>query len=151
MKKELKDYLHLYQNIDVKIASDRKAERKMDTMIYATGEYAHCTKSNFPYSQDIPYKNVKPILRPLSSITNTEVIEIVALLSDVYLLVKHTGNFSYGIDFEFQYNSSNRRRVACQRWDELNPEQFIYLLSKHFDLFGLIESGLAIDKTTLTP
>jgi len=26
---------------------------------------------------------------------------------------------------------------------------FIKLLSKHFDLFGLIESGLAIDKTTI--
>ena len=28
-------------------------------------------------------------------------------------------------------------------------EQIEYLLSKHFDLFGLIEAGLAIDKTTL--
>lgn len=30
-------------------------------------------------------------------------------------------------------------------------ELTIYLLSKHFDLFGLIEAGLAIDKTTLNP
>lgn len=33
--------------------------------------------------------------------------------------------------------------------NELNPEQFRYLLSRGFDLFGLIEDGLAIDKTTM--
>jgi hypothetical protein len=31
-----------------------------------------------------------------------------------------------------------------------SPETFLWLLSKHFDLFGLIEAGLAIDKTKLT-
>lgn len=31
----------------------------------------------------------------------------------------------------------------------LKPEGLRFLLSKHFDLFGLIEAGLAIDKTTL--
>jgi hypothetical protein len=29
------------------------------------------------------------------------------------------------------------------------PESLRYLLSNHFDLFGLIEEGLAIDSTTL--
>jgi hypothetical protein len=29
------------------------------------------------------------------------------------------------------------------------PNHFKFLLSKHFDLFGLIPDGLAIDKTTL--
>lgn len=29
------------------------------------------------------------------------------------------------------------------------PSQFRYLLSKHFDVFDLIEAGLAIDATTL--
>ncbi len=32
----------------------------------------------------------------------------------------------------------------------LAPEQFKWLLNNHFDIFNLIESGLAIDKT-LTP
>jgi len=34
---------------------------------------------------------------------------------------------------------------------EYTPETFLFLLSKHFDLFGLIDGGLAIDKTTLIP
>lgn len=28
----------------------------------------------------------------------------------------------------------------------LSPADFMYLLLRHFDVFGLIESGLAIDK-----
>jgi hypothetical protein len=34
---------------------------------------------------------------------------------------------------------------------ETHFESMRYLLSKHFDLFGLIEAGLAIDKTKLNP
>lgn len=30
-----------------------------------------------------------------------------------------------------------------------SPDEFKFLLSKHFDLFGLIEAGLAVDKTTM--
>lgn len=37
-----------------------------------------------------------------------------------------------------------------QRLDN-SVEAFVYLLSKSFDLFGLIEKGLAIDQKTLTP
>ncbi len=49
-------------------------------------------------------------------------------------------------------------------WEELNttapvihinmkmePKLFVYLLKQGFDIFGLIESGQAIDKTTLKP
>jgi hypothetical protein len=32
---------------------------------------------------------------------------------------------------------------------KIKASVFAYLISKHFDLFGLIEAGLAIDKTTL--
>lgn len=39
----------------------------------------------------------------------------------------------------------NRLRISFEIG--LSPEGFRYLLSKHFDLFGLIEAGLAIDKT----
>jgi len=63
----------------------------------------------------------KPILRPLSDMTDEE--------SNVTKWIKYsdTGEIRYP------------------------PETFVFLLSKHFDLFGLIEAGLAIDKTTLKP
>jgi hypothetical protein len=35
-------------------------------------------------------------------------------------------------------------------FNEFEAQSTLFLLSKHFDLFGLIESGLAIDKTKTT-
>jgi hypothetical protein len=42
--------------------------------------------------------------------------------------------------------SSNAIYFGKYEW---KPEQFTYCLSKGFDLFGLIEQGLAIDKALL--
>ncbi len=68
----------------------------------------------------------KPILRPLSDMTQDEYFEWQALCSWLeYNNQKHYGNYS--------------------------PKVFHWMLSKAFDLFGLIESGQAIDATTLIP
>jgi hypothetical protein len=64
----------------------------------------------------------KPILRPLSSMTLSEEKEILGLTDELRL----------NID-----------------WTVFSPQEFHLLLSKHFDLFGLIEAGLAIDATTI--
>lgn len=39
MKTEFKDVAHLYPNCKVKITSEHRATKKMDTMLYSTGEY----------------------------------------------------------------------------------------------------------------
>lgn len=67
----------------------------------------------------------KPILRKLSDMTEEEATEM--QLSGIWF------------------------RTTKERWEDIicTPENLIQLLSKHFDLFGLIESGLAIDATTL--
>lgn len=62
-------------------------------------------------------RHCKPILRPLSDMTDKEEQE---------WLIGKTQHLFY-------------------------PTQFKILLSQHFDLFGLIASGQAIDATTLTP
>jgi hypothetical protein len=66
--------------------------------------------------------NIKPILllRKLDSITDDEKKEIFP-------------------DAHIQYDPDLS--------DEFTPDEFVSLLSKHFDLFGLIESGIAIDKS----
>jgi hypothetical protein len=75
--------------------------------------------------------DLKLSLRPLSDMTEGEMEEC--------------GNMIY--DF------SNDEVLAKWEWQYfetgLDAEQFNWLLSKHFDLFGLIDAGLAIDKTTL--
>ena len=72
-------------------------------------------------------EEVKPILRPLSDISANECFELVKLK-----------------DFP---RASDGRMIALN--GRYEPDVFLYLLSKHFDLFGWIEQNLAIDKNTL--
>jgi len=67
----------------------------------------------------------KPILRPLSDLTKEELIE---------------QGFWHHIDF-----------LTHEKQNPIEAPYFMveYLLSKHFDVFGLIEAGLAIDINTL--
>lgn len=43
--------------------------------------------------------------------------------------------------------------IVCKegKWDLFSSKEFQYLLQQHFDLFGLIPAGLAIDIKTITP
>jgi hypothetical protein len=68
---------------------------------------------------------IKPILRQLSDMTDTEHNELMRIC------------------FEDKFKTFALAPVGCSC-----PLGFAYLLSKQFDLFGLIESGLAIDATT---
>jgi len=73
---------------------------------------------------------LKPILRPLSDMTKEE--------------RKECGNLDYDFSDDEIFNN-----MDWKYFDTLySANQVIWLLSKHFDLFGLIDSGLAIDKTT---
>lgn len=74
---------------------------------------------------------IKPILRKISDISEIE-FEAAKSISN---WDKNTTIDNF--EDEFIHGGDN------------NTEIFRYLLSCDFDLFGLIESGLAIDKTTL--
>jgi hypothetical protein len=129
MEKRIEDYLHLYLGCDVESTGGKRGK-----LIWTSYQDTACVV----YENDDPrgrvgYKNYfKPILRPLSDMTEDEKVEFEA--TKVFVLatpVHHVGNMQW------------------------TPETFRWLLSKQFDLFGLIESGLAInikdvaDKTTL--
>jgi len=75
-------------------------------------------------------ENVKPILRSLSSLTEEEATEGLGYDNLIYKPFKVCNNFSSRSVF--------------------SAKEFVFLLSKGFDLFGLIESGEAIDATTQT-
>ena len=70
--------------------------------------------------------DAKLLLRPLSDITEEE--------------LQALGYRSKG-DFEGLYLAANGEFI-------FTTKEFAYLLSRGFDLFGFIESGKAIDKTT---
>lgn len=115
MEKKISDYLHLYLGCDIMILCYKD---------YSGGTYKLTGKifaniiDNYNPKEDL----IKPILRPLSDMTEEEREE----LNDIEL-------------GESSWPTVARALAPCFAW----------MLSKGFDLFGLIESGLAIDKTTL--
>jgi hypothetical protein len=144
MEKEFKDY-HLYLGCDVLLINDISEDYGDDSYdppaINSIGKLSLINEGDFQInggeeSEGWPYgvtfenchialwdlKDFKLLLRPLSDMTEEEKENI------------------QGTDWGFLETNYD--------W-EFSPETFIYLLSKYFDLFGLIEAGLAIDKTKL--
>lgn len=88
----------------------------------------HCTQLNLPIVEDDRYNL---ILRPLSSLTYNQM---------TYLENKH-GKMTDGYE--------ECKRHFIERTNDLPYDVVISLLELHCDLFGLIESGKAIDINTL--
>jgi hypothetical protein len=90
----------------------------------------------------IGHDEIKLVLRRLSDMSEEEAKEC-------WACAKSTSYRFAGFDGPSRsifYKNGNGNRGA----EVLNkPQQFHYLLSKSFDLFGLIDSGLAIDAKTL--
>ena len=129
--KELKDYLHLYLGCECKTPWGILRLTRFDIK----DKYKAWFTTGFKENEKILYANgcigksfqtssIKLILRPLSDMTEGEKSGLKLNLSQ-------------------ENNIDNPNAVM---WEF---EQVRILLSKHFDLFGLIEAGLAIDKTTL--
>ena len=174
MKKELKDYLHLYLGCDCRL--DNKETGKLigfDSRLHDAELEMVCytiwlDKENdwSVYNDDKNFGRIKPILRPLSDMTE-EAIKLFQMLS-LYDLKDCVFDFiedesSFCINAELRGRVIDAMEVRISDFPIINmmnkdgsfspvsniQDIFMFLISKHFDLFGLIESGLAIDKTTL--
>ncbi len=130
--KDIKDFLHLYVNSECEFGYEGRDKKR------GTIEFCDTFGANVFDPSLIPtgFRKVnpdliKPILRPLSSMTEEEGMEI----------------------FEDWNSDSPNSRDVIKNNDPLEltflPSEFQKLLSKGFDLFGLCEEGLAIDKTKL--
>lgn len=150
MAKDIKDYLHLYLLADVLVQGEERTGRLTGTM---NGNY-ECEiqfrlVDNPHHSEEEPETvnadDVKLCLRPLSDISEEEkdaFIEICGLEpEDISCLVRSRDDFFP--EPETSFGTAHLTNIA--QWSV----GVIYLLSKQFDLFQLIELGLAIDKTIL--
>ena len=89
----------------------------------------------------IDLKHIKPILRPLSSVLWSEATYINNLLdTGVFLFVDDAGYAQIGITKHVQ--SEGDATVSLS--NILTASE--YLFKKHFDVFGLINKGLAVEK-----
>lgn len=143
--KELKDYLHLYLGCDFMHDSGKFGGFISGINFHhATVNIKTEEAKNHPRLKDHPslgfekkvilIERIKPILRPLSDMTEEEADYI----------IEHTKlkEVSMGrSEKEFAIN-------IAERWTA-NADVLAWLLSKHFDLFNLIPEGLAIDKSTI--
>jgi hypothetical protein len=120
--KKIEDYIHLYLGCEV-----------MDLYNNKVGKLVGVSGKDVLVSHNtqwcLAHKEVKPILRPLSSLTGEEIEE---------MWYGHTGA-------EVRGEMPNGLTVFFN----VTPEHVAYLLSLGIDLFSLIPSGLAIDKTKL--
>lgn len=117
---EATEYLHLYlpfkAAIDYNPVKYPNAGMGIDMVMGIDLRFNRVYTSN---GTDHELKQIKPLLRPLSDMTEAEG----KVLGNV-VLNRDTGE------------------TNCM------SHQFAYLLSKQFDLFGLIPAGLAINSTT---
>lgn len=90
--------------------------------------------------------DVKPILRPLSSMTEEEAMEVYKIVyGEAY--DGPDGDCRYHIGMGYKNGVSLALAVVGFRDTLGHPPAFLHLCSLGFDLFGLIDAGLAIDST----
>lgn len=144
MEKKIEDYLHLY--IGVKLERGGIVTHKL---LAAADEAAFDA-----------YLDFKPILRPLSSMTEEEMKEIVMLgfeskdIADMLIEkvtrrseVQEHVRFGTAIPYTAWDKNGKVQMAGTISAHELSADQFRYLVSRSFDLFNLIPEGLALDAT----
>jgi hypothetical protein len=161
---KLKDYLHLYLGCgfmsrdDVKRGVNQNCSTQLMESDWLNGKH----------------KDIVPILRKLSSMTEEELVRCVYLMEGhlttgarLHKRIKNKGTenefaqwYFYkgrGISIEEEHIVANLSSgengftlcLSSNNYYRCYAKLIPYLLSKGFDLFGLIESGLAIEKEKL--
>lgn len=136
MEKQLKDFLHLYLGCNMVCITKR------NTDLLRNGRIKKLTYLGLNLNST--FTDYKPILRHLDSMTKEEVADLLGIEGFIT-----KGNFCAPF-FQVEYKDLNgEENYKHQYYNQLSPDQVVLLLSKHFDLFRLIESGLAISASKL--
>lgn len=127
---EIKDFLHLYLGCEV-LYND--GVYYLESVQHYSLKYGQRRGCFIMIDADdchwVRPKDIKPILRPLSSMTEEEMNEC-------------WFNMEGAVEIRCEYKDGGVKKF------DATPAQVVYLLSKGFDLFGLIDAGLAIDRLT---
>jgi hypothetical protein len=129
-QRKISDYLHLYLGCECLMT--KNSYHAVHELHLSSNEPFGLTGKLLHYFIEPTTKaEIKPILRPLSDMTEEEMQEC--------------GNMEYDFSDDPDLNKWEPKDFEIG----LSPRQFAWLLSKHFDLFDLIPDGLALDKSTL--
>lgn len=150
--KQLKDYLHLYLGCEVQFefttVVQRKELRNGKLLGIDMGGIVHEVLIHCHGYHKARLDSIKPILRPLDSMTEEEQIFICCmhLPNDweiVRLLEQDEDDWAMRLKTKDEEADYKTLYVSKKKF---TPELFNWLLKNHFDLFNLIPSGLAIEK-----
>lgn len=137
MKHELKKYHlagYLPYGLNCMVTNEKEVEISTLTGLYSDGS---CVFSDLVESEH-GFKSIKPILRPLSDIS--EVVDD---------NIKLTALYSFDIDKETNeivLGNYHHRLKLTDAWLQLG-----YLYQLHFDVYGLIDKGLALNWNDFYP
>jgi hypothetical protein len=159
---DIKDYLHLYIGSSLQVEYGYKGTKKIGILTGYDEVYGwQIFRSEVVLAPYVTVRDelIKPILRPLSDITKEDV-DLGDFIPEYEILQQgFTGGYCIELDsiqndgYCLTIYPDGSMWCICKDNGENYPykggEFFKQLLSKHFDLFGLIEAGLAIDSTTL--
>lgn len=157
----IKDCLHLYKDVLVEVKKKLDTdyhigrvceitsrsnhgdwivvvfEDVITTTTSGTFEQQSSNMHHFFFGED----HIIPLFRPLSDITKNEVANLMGV-KDVVI----DGDWCPPFFQIAWYDSKDEYRSDHLYIHQMHPDQVFYLLSKHFDLFGLIDAGLALAK-----
>lgn len=148
--KKIEDYLFLYLGCEATVWDEDEGDG-FGVLTGIHGEYQaeiqlieNGNASEHPEYYE--YKNVKPILRPLSDMTEEEQKQFCANefnvdIKEIYELVNVEGNI--------QFRVQQKYGIHLCAFKSISPISFIFFLKQGFDLFNLIPDGLALDKNKL--
>jgi hypothetical protein len=150
--KDIKPYLPFY------IGQKAIAPAASGTLV-GVCDWAAYIETDENVLRSVSIENVVLELRQLSDMSEEELKELIHFekLNREYADVSYRRDIGYNgnlIAIEIDYTIVEEDLVSPQGWrlnfSAMNAEDFKFLLSKGFDLFGLIDAGLAIDAKTLT-
>lgn len=140
---EFKDIAHLYIGAKLKCTGGHFAKNANSTdkdghLYLSPSILADCHERTFRYD------DFKPIILPLSAMTKEQALSLVQMternIEDAYFCDQQ---------FPHIFCRDIYDGVEIFPLTAFSPEQFTWLLKNHFDIYNLIESGQAIDATTL--
>ena len=105
---------------------------------HVLAELGFCSKEEFGIDR---IDKGTPILRPLSSMTIEEIEELNSLIDSSVRIVVSSGNYVY-VEGANSDPWDGKPTLSLDDINKINE----YFFSKHFDVFRLIDKGLAIEK-----
>lgn len=169
---ELKDVLHFYIGCECIVSNkiDSVVCKVINVSYNGTGAYCSGKTKDGRLFNYYGISNIKPILRPLSDMTEEEAIKLCSVYSpeafgdyrfSKWVAVRDEANFCYNVtnkksDMSFSVDIEEMHIKVYEGGSDTYPSiekhtYFTEYLCMGFDIFGLISKNLAIDKTKLNP